>query len=73
MVDDYNYTSEQMRERTTDRRSYLCMPIMDNEKVAALFYLDARTVNAFPLSGALERQLELELAQGVVHATLLKS
>jgi hypothetical protein len=42
MVAEYNYTVADVMERTADRRSYLCYPILDeNHAVLGLLYLDS--------------------------------
>src|SRR5205807_8865171 len=41
MVSEYNYTISEVMERTADRRSYLCYPIVDeNHNVLGLIYFD---------------------------------
>ena len=50
MVSDYNYTPEEVGERSVDRRSYFCHPLMDeNHKILGLVYLDSVLPNTFPM------------------------
>lgn len=49
MVSDYGYTHDEVKQRTTDRRSYFCHPLIDEEhKVLGLVYFDSSTYNKFP-------------------------
>ncbi|GGR10233.1 hypothetical protein [Kitasatospora griseola] len=72
MVEEYNYTEEETRERTIDRRSYLCIPIIEFDKVLGLLYFDARTEGIFPLSGSAGLQETLENVSDIVRTILLK-
>jgi GAF domain-containing protein len=50
MLDTYNYSVEELRRITTDRRSYLCVPITDeNHRVLGLIYFDSAINNTFQL------------------------
>jgi len=49
MMEEYNYTPSELRQRTADRRSYLCIPLVDeNHQVLGLVYLDSNTAGTFP-------------------------
>lgn len=48
MVEDYGYSVETSRRRSTDRRSYFAAPILDGKRVVAVLYLDSVTQGAFP-------------------------
>lgn len=52
MVDEYDYTPEEMENRTPDRRSYLCYPILGDLKdnVLGLLYFDSHAPDAFSLT-----------------------
>ncbi len=43
MKSDYGYSEDEIKQRTTDRRSYLCLPFIDdsNHKVIGLVYFDS--------------------------------
>lgn len=50
MIHKYNYTKEDLKKRTADRRSYFCYPVLDeNHKVHGLIYLDSSRPNTFTL------------------------
>lgn len=50
MVQKYNYTTEQLKERRADRRSYFCYSLVDeNHKVLGLIFFDASKPNTFML------------------------
>lgn len=46
----YNYTQEELAQRTADRKSYLCYPLLDaNHKVLGLLYFDSNQPGTFRL------------------------
>jgi hypothetical protein len=49
MIDKYGYTKEEMGERSSDRRSYMCYSIVEgnSSKVLGLLYFDSREVGTF--------------------------
>lgn len=51
MVEQYNYTVEEMGERQTDRRSYFCSPMVEGgtERVLGLLYFDSRVPQTFEM------------------------
>jgi len=52
MVNEYGYTPEEMEKRTTDRKSYLCYPILSDhgDKVLGLLYFDSNVSNTFTIN-----------------------
>lgn len=52
MVSEYGYTPAEMMKRTTDRKSYLCYPILNDhgDKVLGLLYFDSNVFNTFTLN-----------------------
>lgn len=51
MLDTYNYSAEELGRITADRRSYLCIPLTDeNLSVLGLIYFDAAIENTFQLN-----------------------
>lgn len=51
MVNEYGYNSREMEERTADRRSYLCVPVLEgaSNRVVGLLYFDSKIHNTFSL------------------------
>jgi hypothetical protein len=50
MVAEYNYTATEVMERTADRRSYVCYPVLDeNHTVLGLLYLDSDRPGTFTM------------------------
>lgn len=48
MIQEYNYTTQELKERRADRRSYFCYSLVDeNHKVLGLIYFDASKPNTF--------------------------
>lgn len=48
MATKYNYTTEELQQRKSDRKSYFCYPILDeNHRVLGLIYLDSSHLNTF--------------------------
>ena len=48
MVQEYNYSEDELRDITSDRRSYACCPIVDeNHTVLGLIYIDANVSGTF--------------------------
>lgn len=48
MVQKYNYATEELQQRTADRKSYFCHPILDeNHRVLGLIYLDSSHPKTF--------------------------
>jgi len=44
----YNYTADEVRQRSADRRSYFCYPVMDERhRVLGLIYFDSRMFGTF--------------------------
>lgn len=72
MTTEYNYSTAEMVERTRDRRSYFCAPIVEGDEVLGLLYLDARETEVFPIGGQIDRALLLATARDAVRASLLR-
>jgi hypothetical protein len=49
MVTEYNYTKVELQDRSADRRSYLCYPLVNNHTniVMGVIYLDATKPNVY--------------------------
>lgn len=74
MVADYNYTIAELMERTADRRSYLCYPIVaENHDVLGLIYLDSDTPNTFTMDTTNPRWKAIRDAAEVIRGNILAS
>jgi GAF domain-containing protein len=48
MINSYNYTVNEMKDRSPERRSYLCYPLIDsNSAVKGVIFFDAVKPNVF--------------------------
>jgi hypothetical protein len=49
MVTDYGYTTDEVQQHSTDRRSYFCHPLIDDHlRVLGIVYFDSVVTNKFP-------------------------
>ena len=73
MVNEYGYSAREMEERSTDRRSYLCMAILEggSERVVGLLYFDSRIHNTFTLDENNEVWTTIRSAVGSIRRTLI--
>lgn len=73
MLQDYNYTASELGERTADRRSYLCYPILDeNHVVLGLIYFDSRQCGLFTMDDSNPRWVMIRDASEVIRAEVLR-
>ena len=71
MVSEYSYTEEEMRERTADRRSYVCVPLVESDKVLGLLYLDSSDPNGLPPNGEVQRAVLLGQLEAIARDSLI--
>ncbi|MBZ5510360.1 MAG: hypothetical protein LAN70_04245 [Acidobacteriia bacterium] len=72
MVNEYNYTVSEVAQRTADRRSYVCFPIVnENHEVLGLIYLDSDTPNTFTLDATNVRWRAIRAAGETIRSNLL--
>lgn len=69
MVDEYGYTHEEMGNRSADRRSYFCKPIITgSDEVKGLVYLDSDSPGTFPEDVERARSENDQNIQMIYHA-----
>lgn len=74
MVVEYGYTATELMQRTADRRSYICYPIVEeNHKVLGLVYLDSDTPGTFTMEEANPRWQAIRHAGEVICGNILTS
>ncbi|SRR5258708_6313315 len=74
MVKEYNYTASEVMERSADRRSYACYPIVDeSHNVLGLIYLDSDQPNTFTVDNANPTWLMIREAGEVIRDNILTS
>jgi hypothetical protein len=72
MVTEYNYTIAEVMERTADRRSYICYPVVDeNHKVLGLLYFDSDQPNTFTMEQTNPRWQAIRDAGEVIRGNIL--
>jgi hypothetical protein len=72
MTEKYGYTPEEVGERTADRRSYFCYPILDeNHRVLGLIYFDSSHPNIFTLDSTDSKMQIIEKACETIRNDLL--
>ncbi len=72
MVQEYSYSTGELRDRKADRRSYACYPIVDeNHTVLGLIYVDADVHGAFTDDMRNPRWRALNAAAAVVREAVL--
>lgn len=72
MVTEYNYSVAEVMERTADRRSYMCYPVIDeNHHVLGLLYLDSDNPNTFTMEQTNPRWQAIRDAGDVIRSNVL--
>lgn len=73
MLNEYNYTASELAQRTADRRSYLCYPILDeNHAVLGLIYFDSDRCGLFTIEDTNSRWGMIRQAGDVLRAEVLR-
>lgn len=72
MVNRYNYSLEELGQRTADRRSYLCYPILDDNShvVLGLLYFDSNQSGVFTLNEQDQTWSMIRTASQVIQAQI---
>ncbi len=74
MVAEYNYTAEEVMQRTADRRSYMCYPLVDeNHVVLGLLFLDSDQPNTFTMEDTNPRWRAVRDAGEIIRSSVLAS
>jgi GAF domain-containing protein len=74
MVSEYNYTTTELMQRTADRRSYMCYPIVDeNHTVLGLLYLDSDQANTFTMEDTNPRWRAIRDSGEIIRSNILAS
>jgi hypothetical protein len=74
MVNEYNYTIAEVMERTADRRSYICYPVLEEKhNVLGLIYLDSDRPNTFTIDANNPRWQAIRDAGEVIRGNILAS
>jgi hypothetical protein len=61
MVTVYRWTQQEAAQRTVDRRSYLCIPVSDEDGcLLGVVFFDAAVEGTFPSSGSVSRAVLIE-------------
>jgi GAF domain-containing protein len=72
MVAEYNYTTSEVMERTADRRSYVCYPVVEeNHKVLGVLYLDSDKPGTFTMDETNPRWRAIRDAGEVIRSNVL--
>jgi hypothetical protein len=72
MVLRYNYTTEELKLRKADRKSYFCYPILDeNHRVLGVIYFDSSHPNTFTLDSTIPRMKMIMRACDAIRDNLL--
>lgn len=72
MVSEYDYTVSEVMQRTVDRRSYACYPIVDEKhEVLGLLYFDSDRVNTFTMEQVNPRWQAICAAGDVIRGHVL--
>ena len=72
MVLLYNYTPEELQHRKADRKSILCIPILDeNHKVLGLVYFDSPIPNTFYLDKNCKKMLLIKRSIEAIRESIL--
>lgn len=67
LIDLYNYRKEEAMERITDRQvSYFCAPIIKNESIWGVLYMNAKVLYTFPENGNLQGSQFSKYAEALI-------
>lgn len=72
MMTEFNFSQEELQHRTADRKSYLCIPVLDdsNHDVLGLVYFDSNQTGTFELANGNANAAMITAACDVIRAHL---